>query len=96
VHVSGGSCTVADLCAAHLDARILILLCRPSDRFGGQIEACWESSSLRQYSSLDGGSLAALADDAGWSNEGLFAFLQNLRRRRQVGGDRVDVPVIGV
>ena len=34
-------------------------------RFGGQVEASWESSSLRQYSSLDGGSLAALAcDDA--------------------------------
>ena len=54
-------------------------------RFGGQIEASWESSSLRQYSSLDGGSLAALADDSGWSNEGLFAFLQGLRRLRQVG-----------
>ena len=63
-------------------------------RFGGQIEASWESSSLRQYSSLDGGSLAALADDSGWSNEGLFAFLQGLRRLRQVGGDRVDVPAI--
>jgi hypothetical protein len=63
-------------------------------RFGGQIEASWESSSLRQYSSLDGGSLAALADDGGWSNEGLFAFLQGLRRLRQVGGDRVDVPAI--
>ena len=63
-------------------------------RFGGQIEASWESSSMRQYSSLDGGSLAALADDSGWSNEGLFAFLQGLRRLRQVGGDRVDVPAI--
>ena len=43
---------------------------------------------------LDGGSLAALADDGGWSNEGLFAFLQGLRRLGQVGGDRVDVPAI--
>src|SRR6266700_1989114 len=60
------------------------------NRFGGQIEASWESSSLRQYSSLDGGPLAALSDDSGWSNEGLFAFLQGLRRLRQVGGDRVD------
>jgi hypothetical protein len=51
-------------------------------RFGGQIEASWESSSLRQYSSLDGESLGALADDSGWSNEGLFAFLQGLRRLR--------------
>jgi hypothetical protein len=63
-------------------------------RFGGQIEASWESSSMRQYSSLDGGSLAALADDSGWSNEGLFAFLQGLRRLRQAGGDRVDIPAI--
>ncbi len=63
-------------------------------RFGGQIEASWESSSLRQYSSLDGGSLAALAGDDGWSNEGLFAFLQGLRRLRQAGGERADIPAI--
>ena len=63
-------------------------------RFGGQIEASWESSSLRQYSSLDSGSLAALAHDDAWSNEGLFAFLQGLRRLSQVGGDRVDIPAI--
>ena len=63
-------------------------------RFGGQIEASWESSSLRQYSSLDDGSLAELASDSGWSNEGLFAFLQGLRRLRQIGGDRVDIPAI--
>jgi hypothetical protein len=63
-------------------------------RFGGQIEASWESSSLRQYSSLDGGSLATLARDDAWSNEGLFAFLQGLRRLSQVGGDRVDIPAI--
>jgi hypothetical protein len=63
-------------------------------RFGGQIEASWESSSLRQYSSMDGGSLAALAHDDAWSNEGLFAFLQGLRRLNEVGGDRVDIPAI--
>jgi hypothetical protein len=63
-------------------------------RFGGQVEACWESSSLRQYSSLDGGSLAALAGDDAWSNEGLFAFLQGLRRLNQLGGDRVAMPAI--
>jgi hypothetical protein len=63
-------------------------------RFGGQIEASWESSCLRQYSSQDGGSLAALARDDAWSNEGLFAFLQGLRRLSQIGGDRVDIPAI--
>jgi hypothetical protein len=64
------------------------------DRFGGQIEAGWESSSLRQYSSLDSESLAELARDDAWSNEGLFAFLQGLRRLGKVGGDRVDIPAI--
>jgi len=63
-------------------------------RYGGQIEANWESSALRQYSSLDSESLAALALDDSWSNEGLFAFLQGLRRLKQVGGDRVDIPAI--
>jgi hypothetical protein len=63
-------------------------------RFGGHIEANWESSTLRQYSSLDGDSLTALAADDGWSNEGLFAFAQGMRRLREVGGDRVDIPAI--
>jgi hypothetical protein len=63
-------------------------------RFGGGIEASWESSSLRQYSSLDSESLTMLAHDDAWSNEGLFAFLQGLRRLSQVGGDRVDIPAI--
>jgi hypothetical protein len=64
------------------------------DRFGGEIESCWESASLRQYSSLDGESLAELVRDDGWSNEGLFAFLQGLRRLSKVGGERVDIPAI--
>jgi len=63
-------------------------------RFGGQIEASWESSSLRQYSSLDRGSLASLATDDAWSNEGLFAFLQGLRRLSETGGDRVNISAI--
>ncbi len=42
-------------------------------RYGGQVEANWESSALRQYSSLDSDSLAELVHDAAWSNEGLFA-----------------------
>jgi hypothetical protein len=63
-------------------------------RFGGHIEANWESSALRQYSSLDGASLAELAADDGWSNEGLFAFVQGLRRLGQVDGDRVDIPAV--
>ena len=63
-------------------------------RYGGQVEANWESSSLRQYSSLDGDSLAELATDIAWSNEGLFALAQGLRRLSQAGGDRVNLPAI--
>jgi hypothetical protein len=63
-------------------------------RYGGQIEANWESMMLRQYSSLDGESLQELTRDPTWSNEGLFALLQGLRRLKQLGGGRADIPVI--
>ena len=63
-------------------------------RYGGHIEANWESSTLRQYSSLDSESLTELVHDAAWSNEGLFALLQGLRRLKQIGGNRVNVPTI--
>jgi hypothetical protein len=61
---------------------------------GGQIEANWESLALRQYSSLDSDSFADLVHDPAWSNEGLFALLQGLRRLKQIGGNRVNVPAI--
>ena len=64
------------------------------DRYGGQIKANWESSTLRQYSSLDSESLTELVHDPAWSNEGLFALLQGLRRLKQIGGNRVNVPTI--
>jgi hypothetical protein len=64
------------------------------DRYGGHIEANWESSALRQYSSLDSESLTELVHDAAWSNEGLFALLQGLRRLKQTGGNRVNLPTI--
>jgi hypothetical protein len=63
-------------------------------RYGGHIEANWEASTLRQYSSLDSESLTELVHDAAWSNEGLFALLQGLRRLKQIGGNRVNVPTI--
>jgi hypothetical protein len=63
-------------------------------RHGGQVMANWESSALRQYSSLDSESLAELVQDTAWSNEGLFALLQGLRRLKQIGGERVNVPAI--
>jgi hypothetical protein len=63
-------------------------------RYGGLIEANWESSSLRQYSSLDRELLADLVHDVAWSNEGLFALLQGLRRLSRIGGNRVNLPTI--
>jgi hypothetical protein len=63
-------------------------------RYGGMLVANWESASLRQYSSLGSQSLADLVQDPSWSNEGLFALLQGLRRLKQISGDRVDLPPI--
>jgi hypothetical protein len=63
-------------------------------RYGGKIEANWESSALRQYSSTDQESLTALVTEDTWSNEGLFALTQELRRLKQIGGDRAQVPDI--
>ncbi|MCS7481919.1 transcriptional regulator [Umezawaea endophytica] len=63
-------------------------------QFGGQVQTNWEASNLRQYSSLDTDLLADLVRDVAWSNEGLFALLQGLRRLKQIGGSRVDLPTI--
>jgi hypothetical protein len=63
-------------------------------RFGGEVEANWESAGLRQYSTLDGDVIAELIVDESWSNEGLFALLQGLRRLGETGGDRVKVPAV--
>ena len=62
--------------------------------YGGHIEANWESTGLRRYSTLDRDALTALVLDPAWSNEGLFALLQGLRRLADIGGDRTDLPDI--
>ena len=62
--------------------------------YGGHIEANWESAGLRLYSSLDRELLAELIADERWSNEGLFALLLGLRRLRELGGDRVNLPIV--
>jgi hypothetical protein len=49
---------------------------------------------MRRYSSLDYHQVAALLGDPAWSNEGLFAFCQAIRRLSQVGSDRVNLPTI--
>jgi hypothetical protein len=49
-------------------------------RYSGQVEANWEAARISRYSSRETAGLQALATDPRWSNEGLFAFLQGLRR----------------
>ncbi|GLY71245.1 hypothetical protein Atai01_78640 [Amycolatopsis taiwanensis] len=62
--------------------------------YGGHVEANWESAGLRVYSSLDRELTGQLAMDETWSNEGLFALLQGFRRLAQIGGERVNLPVV--
>jgi DNA-binding XRE family transcriptional regulator len=63
-------------------------------RFGGDVEANWEAAGLRQYSTRDGDLISELIGDETWSNEGLFAFLQGLRRLAEIGSDRVRIPAV--
>jgi hypothetical protein len=63
-------------------------------RYGGQIEANWESSNLRRYSTLDPELLTELLDDVAWSNEGLFAMLQGIRRLAEIDGQPVKLPSV--
>ena len=74
----------------------LIVIDNPSwwGEYGGQIEANWESAGLQRYSSLDHDQLADLIHNPAWSNEGIFAFCQALRRLAQIGGERVNLPSI--
>ncbi|QQQ80631.1 transcriptional regulator [Saccharothrix sp. 6-C] len=65
-------------------------------RFGGAVEANWEASGLRLYSSLDDELVTDLVTHESWSNEGLFALLQGLRRLAGIGGRRVKLPAIEV
>jgi transcriptional regulator with XRE-family HTH domain len=63
-------------------------------RFGGVIEANWESTALQRYSSLDDDLITDLVGDDAWSNEGLFALTQGLHRLSEIGDDRVKLPKI--
>ena len=66
-------------------------------RFGSQVEANWEVERIRLYSSRDTGGLRDLMLDPRWSNEGLFAFSQGLRRLAELDStQRVAVPRIEV
>ncbi len=66
-------------------------------RYGGQVEANWEISRIRRFSSRDTAGLQALIADPRWSNEGLFAFLEGLRRLAELDTvSRLALPRIDV
>lgn len=64
------------------------------EAYGGLVQANWETEGLRRYSSLDRDALSNLIHDPAWSNEGLFALSQALRRLNTVGNGRVNLPTI--
>jgi hypothetical protein len=67
------------------------------ERFGGQLQANWEVERIRLYSSRDTASLRDLLRDPQWSNEGLFAFSEGLRRLAELDTtQRVATPFIDV
>lgn len=63
-------------------------------RYGGHIVANWEARGIRLYSTLEAEIVAQLVADGTWSNEGLFALLQGLRRLQEVGGARASLPTV--
>ena len=58
------------------------------------LEANWEARRLHRYSSLDTDGIYHLIADPRWSNEGLFAFIEGLRRLSELGSPLVRVPAI--
>jgi len=58
------------------------------------LEANWEAVRLRRYSSLDHDGVLHLMDDPRWSNEGLFAFVEGIRRLGELNSSCVRLPVI--
>ena len=67
------------------------------EQYGHHVEANWETMRVHRYSSRDTDGLAALAADPRWSNEGLFAFLEGLRRLAELDtSGRVAAPPITV
>lgn len=63
--------------------------------YGHLLEANWEAMRLHRFSSLDSAGLVDLIGDPRWSNEGLFAFIEGLRRLAVIDPARVRVPVGG-
>jgi hypothetical protein len=101
-HVDGGhwrkECTAFgyNLVSGNFECACLVVIDDEEwwERFGGDVAANWESDGLRRYSSADVDTMTSLIGDPSWSNEGLFAMLQGLRRLSETGGNRVNLPQV--
>jgi hypothetical protein len=99
-HIDGGhwrkECTAFgyNLVSGNFECACLIVIEDEEwwERFGGDVTANWESDGLRRYSSADVDTVINLINEPSWSNEGLFAMLQGLRRLSETGGNRVNLP----
>jgi len=61
------------------------------ETFGDRVQANWEAMDLHCYSSRDPPGLTRLVADSTWSNEGLFALIEGLRRLDALHSARVDM-----
>ena len=84
--LASGSYEFAGLVAVHDEQRWI--------EYGGELRGSWETDGVRRYSSRDHDGIARLIRDDRWCNEGLFAFLQALRRLAEIAPDRVTAPTI--
>ena len=86
INLASGNYEFAGLIAIHDDQWWL--------DHGGDLRGNWETDGVRRYSSRDHEGIAHLIEDDRWSNEGLFAFLQGLRRLAKIAPDRVTAPSV--
>jgi hypothetical protein len=76
------------------------LACVPDEEFweehGGSCLPNWEASDVQTYSTAEPGRLQELITDERWTSEGLFAFLEGLRRLADRFPERVSLPDLEV
>jgi len=65
-------------------------------QYGNRLQGNWEAAQVLAYSSRDTAGLAHLAADPTWSNEGLFALVEGLRRLGDHNPAKTAIPPISV
>jgi hypothetical protein len=66
------------------------------EEHGGACLPNWEASDVQTYSTAESGRLQELITDERWTSEGLFAFLEGLRRLADRFPERVSLPDLEV